>query len=324
MKILLRRGCEEVAYVWAAQLRDDARYVVEFVESVTPPLPRTEKWVLIVSTLFGCPVRCRMCDAGGAYHGRLTADEILSQVEFMVGRRYSDMRVPAGKFKVQFARMGEPALNDAVLEALERLPETVEAPGLIPSLSTIAPRGREAFFERLLDIKKHLYSGGRFQLQFSLHTTDPVARDEVIPVPKWSLDAIADYGARWFSPGDRKITLNFVVHDPPVDPAVVARHFDPARFLIKMTPLNPTETAARNGLSSRIDPHRPDTGEPLARAFRERGFDVILSIGETRENVIGSNCGQYVTLLARGARSQRDYDSLARASTAGGGVQAAL
>ncbi|MCK4942927.1 MAG: radical SAM protein, partial [Candidatus Aminicenantes bacterium] len=61
MKILARAGTETVAMVYLAEMR--ASRFVEFVESVQPPQPRSEKWVLIISTLFGCPVDCEMCDA---------------------------------------------------------------------------------------------------------------------------------------------------------------------------------------------------------------------------------------------------------------------
>ena len=68
--------------------------------------------------------------------------------------------------------MGEPAFNPAVLELLRELPSRYQAPGLMPSLSTIAPGGVDGFFEALLEIKNELYPGGKFQFQFSLHTSD--------------------------------------------------------------------------------------------------------------------------------------------------------
>ena len=65
MKILAKTGTEDVAIVYIAEM-DNGR-LVEFVESVQPPIPREKKWVLIVSTLYGCPVGCRFCDAGEYY-----------------------------------------------------------------------------------------------------------------------------------------------------------------------------------------------------------------------------------------------------------------
>lgn len=294
MEVIKSTGTEDIATVYIAQM--DNGKVLEFVESVQPPIPREKKWVIIVSTLFGCPVGCKMCDAGGGYNGKLTKGQIIDQIDFLIRRRYPGGDVPAEKFKIQFSRMGEPALNKAVLDVLEELPERYSAPGLIPSLSTIAPAGCGDFFNRLSDIKKRQYSEGRYQLQFSIHTTDIKQRDEVIPAAKWSFGEIAEYGDRFFEEGDRKLTLNFALaRNMVIDPGVLEKYFSPEKFLIKITPLNPTYTAAQNRLESFIDPRQPGLGnDNLIRKLKDAGYEVILSIGETRENRIGSNCGQYL------------------------------
>ena len=49
MKVLAEYGSDDLARVMVAQLRDDRRSVIEFVESVQPPIPREKKWVIIVS-----------------------------------------------------------------------------------------------------------------------------------------------------------------------------------------------------------------------------------------------------------------------------------
>ena len=133
-------------------------------------------------------------------------------------------------------------------------------------------------------------------MQFSIHTTDESLRDEVIPVKKWDFARIAEYGARFYEEGDRKVTLNFALaKDMPVDPGVLVRYFDPQIYLIKITPLNPTHRARDYGLTSYIDAaSREDDRYDLVDALREAGYRVIVSIGEPEENYIGSNCGQYV------------------------------
>jgi len=264
---------------------------IEFVESLQPPFPIEEKWILTVSTLKGCPVRCRFCDAGGFYKGILTKDEIISQVDYLVTRRFPEKKVPVKKFKIQFARMGEPSFNQNVLEVLECLPELYDAPGLIPSFSTVAPASRHDFFERLLEIKNLQYARN-FQLQFSVHSTDDQARDWLIPVKKWSFEEIAAYGRRFADGGGKKITLSFALAEGlPVDPNLLSKCFSPDAFLIKITPVNPTIQAARNRISSLV-PH-PD-GERIISSLRGAGYEVVLSIGELEENRIGSNCGMYI------------------------------
>jgi 23S rRNA (adenine2503-C2)-methyltransferase len=165
----------------------------------------------------------------------------------------------------------------------------------MPSISTIAPHGTDEFFEELLSIKNEKYSGGNFQFQFSLHTTDQETRDEIIPVKKWSFDKMAAYGERFYKEGDRKVTLNFALaNDTPLDPQILRSHFDPDKFLVKITPLNPTYRAEDHGLTSYIDPNNGNGDYQIVSALETAGYQVIVSIGEVEENLIGSNCGQYI------------------------------
>jgi 23S rRNA (adenine2503-C2)-methyltransferase len=286
-------GASDVAIVYMAESADGR--VLEFVEALQPPYSRDQRWILMASTMFGCPVKCRFCDAGGMYLGKPTADEILAQIDHMVDRWYPDRRIPAPKFKIQFARMGEPTLNPTVLDVLEALPTRYEAPGLMPSISTVAPKGAESFLERLLDIKNDQYMDGRFQFQFSIHTTDVPLRDWLIPVRKWDFSEKAAYGERFWRPGDRKLTLNFALAaGMPVDADALLRHFDPQRYLIKITPVNPTFQAQHNELTSSLSPDQNEECREIGARLAEHGFEVIVSIGELEENQIGSNCGQHV------------------------------
>lgn len=290
MRIIGKTGKEDIATVYIGELKNGKK--IEFVESVQPPIPRNKKWVLIVSTLCGCPVGCRFCDAGGYYQGKLTKEEIITQIDYLVKNRFLDRKVPVEKFKIQFARMGEPAFNENVLDVLVELPNLYDAPGLIPSISTIAPEGTDNFFKKLIRIKNRHYKK-RFQFQFSIHTTDLNLRDWLVPTKKWNFEKMAQYGKLFYEKGDRKIALNFALADGmPVDAGVLSNYFDPERFLIKITPVNPTYQAVKNKISSYV---RPDKAAyPVIDELQKAGYEVILSIGEWEENLIGSNCGQYI------------------------------
>jgi len=308
MEVLEEYGRDDLAKVYVAAMRGSREYLVEFVESIQPPIPREEKWVLIVSTLFGCPVGCKMCDAGGEYKGKLTSEEILDEIDYMVRRRFPDGDIPISKFKIQFARMGDPALNPEVLTVLKQLPMIYNAPGLLPSVSTVAPKNSEEFLEKLLNIKNRHYRNGRFQFQFSIHTTDVNKRNELIPTSKFNFKEMAAYGKRFYEDGDKKITLNFAMSKGyPVDVGVVRQYFDPDIFIIKLTPINPTERAMCNELVSEINAYNPASANQIVNDFRSQGFDVILSIGEVEENKIGSNCGQFVTQIKESFLQKRNY-----------------
>lgn len=291
-------GDPEVAEIGLLRFRGDARLVVETVDGLTPPLLRHEKWIVNVSTQFGCPVRCPFCDAAEAFHGNCTADELLAQVRWALDRHPADVAA-CRKLKVHFARMGEPSLNDAVLEALERLPAEAPSPGLWACLATVAPRGRDAWFEDLLQVKEQLFHG-RFQLQFSVQSTDPSERARLIPVPHWSLARIAAYGRRFHRPGDRRVVLNLALaRGVAFDPAEVQRHFEPDAFAIKLTPVNPTARGQANGLATVLRSEDDAAVRRAADVLLEQGYDVVLSVGDAREDRVGSNCGQAVR-VARG------------------------
>lgn len=305
MEIVAKYGRDDLAILYIAQ--EDNKFF-EFVESLQPPVPRDKKWVLILSTMYGCPVKCSMCDAGTYYHGKISYDVMYRQIDYMVSKRYPDRTIPAEKFKVQFARMGEPALNPDVLEVMRKLPDLYNAPGLMPCISTIAPSNANKFMDEMLEIKKKLYSNGHFQLQFSIHSTDEDVRREVIPYKIWTLEEVATYGEAFWKKGDRKITLNFAAEKGnPLDPDRLLEVFDPKKFFIKITPINPTEKAKAHSLQSMISPETGEFAKEKIRAIEDKGFDVLLSIGELEENHIGSNCGQHALKFENGTFTIEEF-----------------
>ncbi len=290
MKVLAKASDNNIATVYVAETED--KKLVEFVESLQPPFPIEDKWVFVISTMYGCPVGCKFCDSGWTYKGKLGKAAMIDQIDYMIRSRYPDLKVPARKFKIQFSRMGEPAMNESVLDVLRQLPELYDIKGFLPSISTVAPHGTENFFSQLLDIKNSQYRNG-FQLQFSIHSTNPEQRDWLVPVRKWSFSEIADYGEQFYSDGERKITLNFALGEGnEVDQKVLLNYFDPEIFLIKITPVNPTQKALVNNVKNIVDDSCGHNN--IVNRIESAGYDVILSIGELEENRIGSNCGQHI------------------------------
>ena len=297
MQIIGKYGKEDLALLYIAKINDK---LVEFVESVQPPLEREQKWVLIVSSSYGCPIGCKFCDAGTYFHGHMSAEEILSEIQYMTQLRYPDRNIRCEKFKIQFARMGEPALNLEVLKVLKKLPTLYNTPGLMPCISTVAPKNGKTFLSELITIKDQNYNLGNFQLQFSIHSTNEKRREKLMSSKIWSLEEISDYGKKWIKQGDRKITLNFALaEDSIVDIDILRQYFDPKLFFIKLTPLNPTNSALKNNLKSGITKENAESLK-LVYELRKIGYNAIVSIGEWEENNIGTNCGQFATQLING------------------------
>jgi 23S rRNA (adenine2503-C2)-methyltransferase len=305
MRVIQRTEHSDIATVYIGENVKGQKF--EFVESIQPPLSREQKWVLIISTMFGCPVGCSFCDAGVYYDGKLTYDELLFQVDWLIRSRYPDKKVTSRKFKIQFSRMGEPSFNRNVLQLLRDLPALYGIPGFIPSLSTVAPHGTEKFFDELLSIKKELYPTN-FQFQFSIHSTDQAQRNKLIPVKKWDFRKMSSFGRNFYDGGGKKITLNFAVSSSNIIQAdILKKHFSPDIFLIKLTPVNPTFSARKNRLDSLQDIFINGHSQ-LLDDLKGAGYEVIVSIGEQEENLIGSNCGQYIqTMLREGSVREDSY-----------------
>jgi 23S rRNA (adenine2503-C2)-methyltransferase len=296
MQIVNKVGNAKIATVYIGKTKGGN--LVEFVESVQPPIPREKKWVLIVSILNGCPVACPMCDAGGWYKGKLAKDEILEQIDYLITNRFPNRKVPIDKFKIQFARMGEPAFNPAVIDILEEFPKIYHAPGFLPSISTVAPAGCDEFFADLLTTKNKYYANGKFQLQFSIHTSSEKLRDKIIPIKKWGFKKMAEYGKSFYAANDKKISLNFALaKDAVLNPEVIRKHFDPEIFLIKITPVNPTINSIKHKIKSYFVKDASEDRLNIVQQLQALGFEVIVSIGELEENKIGSNCGQYIQTM---------------------------
>ncbi|HPM76462.1 MAG TPA: radical SAM protein [bacterium] len=293
MRIVERNVMPDVATVYVACVRDEKKSLIEFVDGLDPTQPRENKWIINVSTQIGCPVNCLFCDAGGGFRGNLTADEMLAQVR-AVAAMHPALTPVCRKLKVHFARMGEPSLNDDVPVAIERLPRELPAPGLWCCVPTVAPAGRDNWFARLAEIRHRLYPG-RFQLQLSVNSTDEAQRRRLMPIELLTMDRLATFDRDHFREGDRKIVLNFALAvDVTFSPRAVIERFDPACFAVKLTPLNPTAAGERHRLQTVLRADDSQIVDEAVQPLVAAGFETILSIGDERENRVGSNCGQSV------------------------------
>lgn len=303
MEIIERKEVKGLAVLYLARFRRNPKLLAEFVDTVEVGVERSKKWVMMISTQYGCPVGCAMCDGGSfGFRGNMTHEEIISQVEYIVDANPGlDLRNHP-KVKIHFARTGEPALNPHASQALRSLALKFPFPGILPSISTIGPRAKRSrlFFEEARKIKNTYFTNGRFQLQLSLHSTDESQRRKLIPFEIFTLREMAELG-RWFrSAGDRKITLNFAfAPDAVMDAARVAELFSPDIFLIKVTPVNPTKKAQENRLSFPwMEP--PARVERFCRELKVQGYEVLTSPSWSQEIEEKTSCGQLWVLNEEG------------------------
>lgn len=195
---------------------------------------RTERWMIGVSTMSGCPVGCKFCATGNMKQlwRNMTADEIVEQVDFAVEQAGCDPAA-AKEFKINYTRMGEPFLNiEAVKEAIRRITE--KWPNTHHYVSTIGVRGSDFSFVE-----------GNVTLQISLHSFDEEHRDWLIPYKrKMSIEELGQIRTK----SNLKTTINMtLVNTDDFDAEKLRRYFDPQYFFVKLSPINPNEVSEKNG-----------------------------------------------------------------------------
>jgi len=293
IEVLKRRSVPGVGTVFVGRLPGG---LVEFVDGLAEGRGRRDKWVIGVSTMYGCPVRCVFCDAAHSYSGRVSAEGLLEQVRAVLDLHPEDIQVCA-KLKVHFQRMGEPSLSGEVLTAIAALPSLLERRRFWPCIASVAPVGSERWFEDLLGLRRAMRDA-TFQLQFSINSTDPVVRRRIMPAKLLPLRWVADYTRSFYEAGQRKPCLNFALaHGWPLDADTILRLFDPSKVLIKVTPLNPTVMGARHGLRSMLGSGETEKLDKELDVLRRAGFECLWDWGNVLDNVLGSNCGQSIRAM---------------------------
>ena len=200
---------------------------------------RSERWMVGVSVMSGCPVRCKFCATGQLKRWRrLTADEIVEQVDFIVGKNPDFDPRKAKEFKINYTRMGEPFLTiESVKEAIEKI--EAKYPGTHHYVSTIGITGSD--FDWIRD---------NVTLQVSLHSLDDTRRDDLIPFPrKMSIPQLGQIRTS----SRLQTTLNMTLVDASdFDIERLRKHFDPDKFFVKLSPINENKVSRENSLGSGI------------------------------------------------------------------------
>lgn len=185
---------------------------------------RADRWMIGVSVMSGCPVRCKFCATGQLKRWRnLTADEIVAQVHFIINKNKINPR-DAREFKINYTRMGEPFLNiENVREAIAIISK--EFPNTHHYISTIGVTGADYSW-----IKDNI------TLQFSIHAMTDERRNWLIPYKRKA--KLADLG-KVRTGSNLKTTLNLtLVDENDFDIEALKANFDNKNFFVKLSPIN--------------------------------------------------------------------------------------
>lgn len=202
---------------------------------------RSERWLIGVSVMSGCPVRCRFCATGNMKKWRnLTWQEIVQQVKFVVENNEGSFNPENSKeFKINYTRMGEPFLN------IENVRKAIE------HIDSLWP-GKVHHYISTIGIKNADYSWikGNVTLQISLHSTDENHRNWLIPYNrKVSISKLGLIRTK----SNLKTTLNLtLVKEDDFDIGTIKELFNPKCFFVKLSPINENEFSKKNELGAGV------------------------------------------------------------------------
>lgn len=203
---------------------------------------RSERWMIGVSCMSGCPVHCKFCATGQLKRWRnLTAEEIFNQVKFILDKHTNEWNPYNSKeFKINYTRMGEPFLNiDAVKEAIQMVDNYLPGMRVHHYVSTIGIVGSD--FSWIKD---------NITLQVSLHSLDEARRNDLIPIKnKMTIEQLGQIRTK----SALKTTVNMtLVDEADFDIQKLKQYFDPMHFFIKLSPINPNSVSIENNMGDGI------------------------------------------------------------------------
>ena len=258
-------------------------------------MPLTEKWVITISTQYGCRQHCKFCDAPRVGNGRnATLGDLQGQL--LAGIQLHPEVTTTKRLNVHLARMGEPTWNPNVLDFAKWMKEHIDPEFTVhPVLSTMMPSGNEwlkTSIHTWMRIKNRVY-GGNAGLQLSINSTDDDERAYMFADGALSLFDIYRV-MDGVVPTGRKIALNFALADWTIDAELLGKLFPPEFYMCKLTPMHRTATAEANDI-------RTDDGYCSYYPYRQHeqnlkdvGYDVIVFLPSIEEDLGRITCGNAI------------------------------
>lgn len=266
--------------------------------------PLQEKWVITLSTQYGCPMKCTFCDVPEVkFKGNATFQDLKDQL-YNAFNCFPDVKY-TDRLNIHFARMGEPSFNSDVLaftswlsiaksQIQEEMGIRIEV--IHPVFTSMLPKnkttlGRIATFATA----KNKIFNGQAGLQLSINSTSDKQRDEMFQGQALSLTEISEFAKKLPEPIGRKYCLNFAyASGNECDGEKLAKLFNPKFWMVKITPIHNNNACRENGIVtingySNFYPYR----EP-EQNFKDAGFDVLIFIPSQDEEDGLVTCGNAI------------------------------
>ena len=254
------------------------------VESVLYRYPTyTERTVLCISTMCGCPMGCRFCGTGDYFVRSLTAEEIVAQATYILDSQIDGIN-PAEikKLQIMVMSMGEPALVKALWEAFRILHKKYPNAALLISSS-----GPKIDYSWIREMSVEIPTVG---LQFSVHESTDTARNALIPFKnKLNLFEIAKEGLEWFIATRRKPYFNYCAHGNNSSEEDVERLFN--LFNPSVWEATVSVICERESHAQAPNEHQRNLAIEFGNKLVERGYNVRV-FDPAGQDTIGGGCGQ--------------------------------
>jgi 23S rRNA (adenine2503-C2)-methyltransferase len=262
-------------------------------------LPLSDKWVITISTQYGCSMGCKFCDVPRVGKGlNCTYYDLIDQIKTALSL-HPEIKY-TNRLNIHYARMGEPTWNRNVLYSAEDM--GVELLGIIgnslihPVVSTMMPKNKRDlynFLHKWMKIKNEIYKGDA-GLQLSINSTSDIERNEMFNGNSLSLEDISSICKTLPFPKGRKITLNFAIANYEVNAEKLFDLFDPAKFIIKLTPMHKTHSAIKNDIKTLGDYTSYYPYKKIEEDLKAVGFDVLVFIASEYEDLGRITCGNAI------------------------------
>ena len=264
-------------------------------------MPLSEKWVVTLSTQYGCSMDCKFCDVPKVGKGiNATYEDIKGQIELALSlHREVDS---TKRLNIHYARMGEPSWNPDVLAVTYDLHKIIRpyiGNSLIhPVFTTMCPNKNKKLFSVLQewtnDIKNDLFRGDA-GLQLSINSTSDEQRNFMFSGNSLLLEEISKIIRDLPIPIGRKYALNFALADNyEVDAKRLKELFDTEKCMIKITPLHVTNSCEENGIKTTNGYTSFVPYQKVESDLINAGFDVLVFVPSSDEDNGRITCGNAI------------------------------
>jgi len=258
-------------------------------------LPLEEKWVITISTQYGCSMGCTFCDVPKVGPGKNATLRDL-QKQIITGIQLHPEVKSTKRLNVHFARMGEPTFNPEVLECGRWLKQHIDPEYKChPVVSTMMPKNNvwlKTFIHTWIRIKNRVFFGNA-GLQISINSTNEKERGIMFNGSAHSLFDIYKI-MDGVVPSGRKITLNFALANYEIDEEILLRYFNPNDYLIKLTPMHMTTACKANNIATMDGYQQYYPYKDVEERLKKVGYDVIVFVPSLEEDDGLITCGNAV------------------------------